>query len=224
VRDERMPVDLRACIKMTQSYARSAGFVAALVCGFAFLLFAAGLCAQDTVVRFDPANTKIDFTLGATLHTVHGTFKLKSGEIHLDAATGRASGAIVVDATSGDSGDSSRDHNMHTNILESTKFPEIVFSPTLITPQPGHTVKESLGSKGTSELHANGLFNLHGQNHDITMDMSVENDGNGHVLVTTAFPVPYIKWGLKSPNTFLLHVSDSVDLTIHGTGQIISGH
>lgn len=203
---------------------RSIRRLTGLACGFVFLFCAVGACAQDTVVRFDPANTRIDFTLGATLHTVHGTFKLKSGEIHVDALTGRASGAIVVDATSGDSGDSSRDHNMHTNVLESAKFPEIVFSPTLITAQPGHTVKESLETRGTSELRANGLFNLHGQNHDITMDMSVKNDGDGHVQVTTRFPVPYIKWELKSPNTFLLHVSDSVDLQIHSTGQIISGH
>lgn len=223
MRDEGMPVDFWARASMTKSCIRRARFVAMFACSFAFQLSTAGLRAQDTVVRFDPANTKIDFTLGATLHTVHGTFKLKSGEIRVDAATGRASGAIVVDATSGGSGDSSRDHNMHANILESAKFPEIGFSPTLVTAQPGHTVKESLENRGTSELHANGLFNLQGRNHDITMDMSVQNDGNGHVLVTTAFPVPYIKWGLKSPNTFLLRVSDSVDLQIHGAGQIISG-
>ena len=222
MRDERVE-ELRARAELTRRLriwrARGTG---ALVCLIAFLFAAAGARAQDTMVRFDPANTKIDFTLGTTLHTVHGTFKLKRGEIRVDA-TGHASGAIVVDATSGESGDSMRDHNMHTNVLESVKFPEIVFSPTVITALPGHTVKEALENRGTSEVHANGLFYLHGQNHDITLDMSVQNDGNGHVLVITTFPVPYIKWGLKSPNRFLLHASESVDLGIHASGQIVSG-
>ena len=193
-----------------------------LVCLLAFLFATAGARAQDTVVRFDPANTKIDFTLGTTLHTVHGTFKLKRGEIRVDA-TGHASGAIVVDATSGESGDSMRDHRMHADVLESAQFPEIVFSPKLVTALPGHTVKEALENRGTSEVRVSGVFNLHGQNHDITLDMSVQNDGNGDALVTTTFPVPYIKWGLKSPNRFLLHANESVDLGIHASGQIVSG-
>ena len=66
------------------------------------------------------------------MHTVHGTFKLKSGQIRWDTATGHASGAIVIDATSGNTDNTSRDKNMHTQVLESAKFPEIVFTPTQI--------------------------------------------------------------------------------------------
>ena len=180
--------------------------------------------AQDTVVRFDPANTTIDFTLGATLHTVHGTFKLKSGEIHVDAATGKASGSIVVDATTGNSDDSGRDKNMHQNVLQSAKYSEIVFSPTQIAPVGAHTVKDALESKGTMQLQAAGNFRLHGQDHDMTLNLAVDNDGAGRAHVTTTFPIPYVKWGLKSPNTFFLHVSDSVDLSIHASAVITPSH
>jgi polyisoprenoid-binding protein YceI len=186
------------------------------------LFFCASIArAQQTVVRLDPANTKIDFTLGATLHSVHGVFKLKSGEIQVNPQTGQASGSIVADATSGNSDNSSRDQNMHKNILESDKFPEISFSPALITAIPGHTVEEALQGRGTSQLRANGIFRLHGQTHDMTMDLTVDNDGNGHLQMTTAFPVPYILWGLKSPNTFILHVDNSVNLEIHSEGQVV---
>ena len=192
-----------------------------LVVFFVAATFPSALIAQETVVRLDPANSTINFTLGATLHTVHGTFKLKSGEIRVNTSTGKASGAIVVDATSGNSGDSSRDHKMHTEIIESAKYPEIVFSPTQLNTQPGHTLKESLEQRGATHVRADGIFRLHGQDHDVTLDLDVQNDGNGRVEISSAFPIPYIKWGLKSPNTFILHVSDTVQLEIHATGQII---
>src|ERR1700758_500815 len=85
--------------------------------------------AQETLVALDPAQTKITFTVDTTLHMVHGTFKMKRGEIRFDPATGKASGSIVVDAGSGDSENESRDKKMHKEVLESDKFSEIVFTP-----------------------------------------------------------------------------------------------
>lgn len=178
------------------------------------------LIAQETAVKLIPAKSPIHFTLGATLHTVHGTFQMKSGEIRIDPVTGAASGSIVIDATSGSSDNSSRDHKMHKEILESAKYPEIAFSPREFMPQPGHTLRETLNEKGTTQLQANGLFRLHGQDHDVTLDLTVENEGNGQVEISGAFPVPYVKWGLKSPNTLVLRVSDTVQLEIRASGQI----
>src|SRR5580692_11608914 len=99
------------------------------------LVFAIGTCAetlraQETTLELDPANSRIEFTLAATLHTVHGTFALKSGTIHFNPSKGTASGVVVVDATSGNSGNSGRDHKMHAEILESQRYPEITFTPT----------------------------------------------------------------------------------------------
>ena len=100
--------------------------------GLAFALFA--LCsgqvlAEEAVVTLDPAKTQVEFTLESTFHTVHGSFKLKSGRINFDSASGAASGAIVVDAGSGNSGNRSRDNKMHKDVLESARYPEIVFIP-----------------------------------------------------------------------------------------------
>src|ERR1700682_6157844 len=77
----------------------------------AFLLAPTGR-AQEIAVQLDPIQTKIEFTLGSTLHTVEGTFKLKSGTIRLDPSTGKMGGSIVVDATRGGSGNGGRDHKM----------------------------------------------------------------------------------------------------------------
>ncbi|HTZ73692.1 MAG TPA: YceI family protein [Candidatus Aquilonibacter sp.] len=176
--------------------------------------------AQDFAVKLDPAGTTVDFTLGGTLHTVHGTFKLKSGEIRVDPASGKANGSIVVDATSGDSGDSSRDHKMHKEILESDKYPDISFSPAQLTPQPGHTLRETLTQKGITQVQADGVFRLHGADHNVRLDLAVQNEGNGRLEISSSFPIPYIKWGLKSPNTLILRVSDTVDLEIRAAAQI----
>jgi hypothetical protein len=48
---------------------------------FAALSLAPPGQVQEFVVQLDPAQTKIEFTLGSTLHTVEGTFKLKRGTI-----------------------------------------------------------------------------------------------------------------------------------------------
>ena len=56
-------------------------FCFALCVTFAALSLASAGRAQEIVVQLDPAQTKIEFTLGSTLHTVEGTFKLKRGTI-----------------------------------------------------------------------------------------------------------------------------------------------
>src|SRR3981189_3951435 len=55
--------------------------------------------SQEVAAQLDPAQTKIEFKLGSTLHTVEGTFKLKSGAIRFDPSTGKMRGSIVVEAT-----------------------------------------------------------------------------------------------------------------------------
>jgi hypothetical protein len=54
-------------------------FCFALCLTFAALSLAPAGRAREFVVQVDPAQTKIEFTLGSTLHTVEGTFKLKRG-------------------------------------------------------------------------------------------------------------------------------------------------
>ena len=96
--------------------------------GILLALLAPG-AAQQVQVKLDPATTHIDWTLGDVLHTVQGTFQLKSGTIVFDQKTGEASGQIVVDATSGNSGNGTRDSKMKKEILETARYPDIVFVP-----------------------------------------------------------------------------------------------
>ena len=160
----------------------------------------------------DPSKSTIEFTLGASLHTVHGTFKLKRGEIHFDPAKGTATGAIVVDALSGESGNEGRDKKMHQEILESPKFSEIIFIPS--------RVQGAIAPQATSQVAVSGIMKLHGQDHQMTLTFAVQPVTPGEAQATTTFSVPYVKWGLKNPSTFLLRVTDSVDVNVHASGQL----
>jgi polyisoprenoid-binding protein YceI len=176
------------------------------------LTFAPASCAQAYVVNLDPAQTKITFTLDTTLHAVHGMFQLKGGQIHFDAATGKASGAIIVDARSGDTENKSRDKKMHQEILESPKYPEIVFTP--------QQVRGSFDPQKPSQVDLAGAFRIHGQDHDVTMTFAVQPVSPARLNCDTHFAIPYVKWGMKDASTFLLHANDTVELEIHGTAQI----
>jgi polyisoprenoid-binding protein YceI len=170
---------------------------------------------QEMTLELDPANTKIEFTLGATLHTVHGIFALKSGTIHFNPSTGSASGLVVVDATSGDSGNQGRDRKMHKEVLESQRYPQITFTPSKIS--------GGVEPQGDSNAQVDGILRLHGTDYPMTLTVPVQVKGST-LSARTHLVIPYIEWGLKNPSTLLLHVSDQVEIDITTTGKLTDRH
>lgn len=183
-------------------------FCRCVLCVLFFLLAiaAAPLRAQQLVLEFDPSQTQVEFSLGATFHTVHGGFSLKSGLIRLDPVTGKAGGQIIVDAASGASGNQGRDKRMHREILESQKFAEIVFLPDRVEGQ--------IPPQGDFHVTVHGTFRLHGSDHETALDVQAQRNPDG-ITAAAHFAIPYVKWGIKNPSTFFLHVSDQVQIRIH---------
>lgn len=192
----------------------SVAFFLAVSAGLAGLILSPACRAQESIVQLNPAQTKIEFSLAGNMHTVHGTFALKSSTIRFDPSNGKITGAIVVDATSGDSGNDGRDKKMHREILESAKFPEIVFTPTKMT--------GALGEAGASKMEVSGRFRLHGQDHEVTLPIDVQANGPS-LQITTHIEIPYIEWGLKNPSNFLLRVNKVVAIDIHAAGRLQPG-
>jgi polyisoprenoid-binding protein YceI len=141
-------------------------------------------------IEFNSAKWTVQITLGALLHTVHGTFKLKDATVRFDPASGRASGQIEVDVKSGATGESARDRQMHDNVLESNRFPEAVFSPD--------RVKGRLAPRGESEVEVHGSLRIHGEEHEMTIPVRV-NAENDQVTAKAKFAVPYVAWGNERP-------------------------
>src|SRR5579864_5838971 len=152
---------------------------------------------QAVTLDFAPEQTTVAFTLGDVLHTVHGKFKLSSGHIHFIPASNAISGEIVVDATSGNSGNTSRDRKMNKEILESARDPEVTFRPD--------RVEGKVASAGSSSVQVHGMFGIHGAEHEITVPAQIELAPD-HWTLNVHFVVPYVKWGLKDPSTFILRV------------------
>lgn len=187
----------------------------------ALLLFILGLAghefakssppARQVTLDLDRAACKIDFTLGAVLHTVHGTFEVKEGMLRLDVASGKISGRVVVDVKSGNTGDDERDRSMHRDVLESARFPEAVFSPDRLTGQ--------LALAGQSEVGVHGVLRIHGQDHDVTLPAKISVE-SGRLTATSHLSIPYVKWGMKDPSTFLLHVNETVEVEMRVAGTI----
>ena len=158
---------------------------------FTFFVTAAVALAADSIPALqgafviDPAQTKVEFTLWDVLHTVHGTFALKRGNIHFDPVGGAASGELVVDAASGDSGSEARDKRMHANILESSRYPDIVL-------RPDHVIGK-IAAQGTSQVQLHGMFYIRGAGHEVTLPVTVDAQ-DGEYRATATFSVPYVKW------------------------------
>lgn len=170
----------------------------------------AAVSAKAVSLAVDPAQSKVNYTLDTTLHTVHGTFALKRGTIRIEP-DGKAGGEIVADAASGQSGDSSRDKKMHKDVLESAKFGEVVFRPD--------SVDGKFPASGAVSVRMHGKFVLHGSEHEV--DVPVRGEINGdRWRGTGTFKIPYVEWGLKSPSNFILKADPVVEVELELVGTV----
>jgi polyisoprenoid-binding protein YceI len=163
-------------------------------------------------VLFDPAQTQIHWKLSGIPHSVRGTFKLKTGELVINSATGVAEGEILVDATTGESGNAARDKTMQNEVLESNRYPGIFFHPTEIK-------GPFKAGEGTQELKGEGTFNIHGADHPLELPLKVQI-ADGVLTATTSFTVPYVAWGMKDPSRYLRRVGRQVEVEIVAKGTV----
>jgi polyisoprenoid-binding protein YceI len=143
---------------------------------------------------------------------VHGSFKLKSGSVLFDRSNGAASGEILVDAASGATGNSTRDHKMNQDVLESQHYPDIVFTPSKVIGE--------VATQGNSNIQVLGTFRIHGASHQITLSMPVQISGE-KLVATTTFVVPYESWGMKNPSVLFLRVDGKAEISITAAGRIV---
>jgi polyisoprenoid-binding protein YceI len=168
------------------------------------------VAASDITLGIDAAKSTVRYSVESTVHTVHGTFAVKEGSaVHFNPATGKAGGEVAVYATSGDSGNSSRDQRMHKEILETQKYPDFVFRPKQID---GTMVRE-----GACDVKLHGVMQIHGSEHDVTAEVQAELTG-GQWKGLAKFDVPYIQWGIKDPSNWLLKVKPTVHVEVEVAG------
>ncbi len=167
--------------------------------------------SKQATLILDPGLTRIRFSLGARLHTVHGTARLSAGEIRFDPEGGRVEGRIVVDARSARTGIGKRDRKMHKEVLESGEYPEIVFTPSRIA--------GAVPRSGKGKIRLSGTVLLHGAEHPVEIPLDVTIAGT-ECDAAGSFVVPYVAWGLKDPSNLVLPVAKRVTVEIHVSGAI----
>jgi polyisoprenoid-binding protein YceI len=166
---------------------------------------------NEIALEVDPVQSKVRWTLESTVHTVHGSFTFKKRTLHLDTSTGKASGEIIVDAASGNSGNDGRDKKMHNEVLESGRYAEVIFRPD--------RVEGKIAPQGKFTVQVHGLLALHGSEHELTVPVQAEFAGD-HWTGSAKFNVPFIDWGLKNPSNFFLKVNHAVEIELEMKGSL----
>ena len=104
--------------------------VIGLGCVLACLLAATAIAgAQEIVLHCDAAQTAADFNLGGPSAYGQGQLPSEEWRMHFDPAAEKISGEIVFDATSGQSGNGSRDRKCTRTSSKARSYPEISFRP-----------------------------------------------------------------------------------------------
>ena len=167
--------------------------------------------AEQNALVLDPAASQIHFTLDATGHDVEGSMALKAGRIAFDPTTGAASGEIVLDLKSADTGSKGRDKDMHEEVLETGKYPVAVFR--------AEKLHGTVAPSGLSQVTLDGTLSFHGSDHKMSLPAKVEVQ-NGRAKVDTRLQIPYVQWGLHDPSIMILRVAKVVDVQVHAEGNL----
>jgi polyisoprenoid-binding protein YceI len=176
----------------------------------------AAIPARNIEIHFDPASTQIRFKVGSMLRDVRGSFQFKGGALAVDPDSTLAQGELLVDATTGRTGNAARDKELQEDVLESKRYPSIFFHAEHLRGQIPKT-------DGSSDVIAEGMLNIHGADHPLQMKVHLVRVGNS-LSATTHFTVPYVEWGMKKPRGSFLHLSKTaqVDVSAKGTARTVA--
>jgi polyisoprenoid-binding protein YceI len=176
----------------------------------------AAIPARNIEIHFDPASTQIHFKVGSMLRDVRGSFQFKGGALAVDPDSTLAQGELLVDATTGRTGNAARDKELQEDVLESKRYPSIFFHAEHLRGQIPKT-------NGSSDVIAEGMLNIHGADHPLQMKVHLVRVGNS-LSATTHFTVPYVEWGMKNPRGSFLHLSKTaqVDVSAKGTTRTVA--
>ena len=172
----------------------------------------AAVPAHNIAIHFDPQSTEIHFKVGSLARDVRGTFQFKGGALAIDPDSTLAQGELLVDATTGRTGNGARDKEMQDEVLESKRYPSIFFHAE-------HLRGQVPKADGSSDVIAEGMLNIHGADHPLQMKVHLVRVGNT-LSATTHFSVPYVEWGMKNPRGSFFHLGKTAQVDVNAKGTI----
>ena len=160
--------------------------------------------------RFVPEKSTITFELPTTFHLVHGKVGSWSGTAEADPKSpGVLRSRIEFRADSLQTGNAKRDAVMRDKVLESARFPEIVFE--------GKGYKGNLSGFGpgatiTAELTGEVVIRGVSKPLQASMQCAVLDD---HIMVAGAVPIHWKQYGLRNMSTLFNRVQDPLTVIFH---------
>jgi YceI-like domain len=167
--------------------------------------------AQHQTFAVNTDASEVKMKLNTTHEVVNGTFNVQSGSINFDRTASHISGIVIVAASSGKTGNDSRDKKMNKDILKVDQFATVSFAPK--------TYNGMIAASGDSTIQVSGVFTLLGTAHDLTIPMQIHLDGM-NATAKAQFVVPYVQWGLKNPSFLIWKAENDVAIDLNLVGQI----
>lgn len=175
------------------------------------LIFAQTALAQHQTFAVNPDASEIKITLKTNHEIVNGTFHVQSGSVEFNPITEKIAGIVVVVASSGKTGNDSRDKKMNKDILKVDQYTTVSFAPKAYT--------GSIEPMGDSTIQVSGVFTLLGTPHDLTIPIQLHLEGK-KATVKAQFVIPYVQWGLKNPSFLMWKAENDVMIDLNLTGQL----
>jgi polyisoprenoid-binding protein YceI len=177
-----------------------------------FALGATGVFAEQAALhyRVEAAGSVLNWDLPATLHTVRGKAPEVSGKIDAVQGAGgewQIQARIVVKAATMVTGNEKRDRTMREKVLETDRFPEIVFESRQVT------VDLSLfkaGERMTAEIL--GDLTVHGKPAAVRLPVEVYVFPD-HVVLQGSFPLSWKQYGVYDPSFGIVTVKDPMKVS-----------
>ncbi len=155
--------------------------------------------------RIDAAGSELSWELPATLHTVHGKAPRFEGAVDAEpGARGQwhIEARVVVAAASMVTGNGKRDRTMREKVLETGRFPEIVFEARRVVADLSRLLR---GERFTAEV--TGDLEVHGRAASVRLPVDVEVFPD-HVVLEGSFPLSWREYGLADPSFAFVRVRD----------------
>jgi polyisoprenoid-binding protein YceI len=181
------------------------------VLALAVILAPATVFAQHQNFVLNPDASEVKMTLNTNHEVVNGAFHIQSGSINFDPTASHISGIVIVAASSGKTGNDSRDKKMNKDILKVDQYTTVSFAPKTYT--------GTIAPSGDSTIQVSGVFTLLGNPHDLTIPMQIHMDGS-KATARAQFVVPYVQWGLKNPSFMFWKAENDVAIDLNLVGQV----
>jgi len=172
-----------------------------------FLLAATCVAGEPEALHYRvvSAGSELRWELPATLHTVHGTAPQVEGTVDAEPTPGgewRIRSRIAAAASAMATGNASRDRTMREKVLETDRFPEIVFESRRIV---ADLARFRPGQRFTVEV--SGDLTVHGKALPVRLPVDVEVLSD-HAVLSGSFPLSWKAYDLADPSFGIIRVRE----------------